>query len=230
MLEFIGEGKSHNCNGTTRRDFLRVGAVGAVGLSLPQYLWAKEAGVLKPDQYAKACIMIFNLGAPSQLDTFDMKPDAPREVRGPFEPISTNADFQISEILPMHAKIADKFSLVRSCYHTSAAVHDAGWQMMQTGRQFAGGIESPHVGSVVSFLNGTQIGLTAVCGIARTHGAWRWRIAQRSGGWIPGQISRPFRPDGRSLETQFQGSGFTAAGRNWLDSNGTTATNAGNCR
>ena len=78
MLEFIGEGKSHNCNGTTRRDFLRVGTLGALGFSLPHYLWAKQAGVLKPDQDEKACIMIFNLGAPSQLDTFDMKPDAPR--------------------------------------------------------------------------------------------------------------------------------------------------------
>ena len=59
--------------------------------------------------------MIFNLGAPSQIDTWDMKPDAPREIRGPFKPIRTNApDIQISEIFPLHAKLADKFSLVRS--------------------------------------------------------------------------------------------------------------------
>jgi hypothetical protein len=81
------------------------------------------------------CIMIFNLGAPSQQDLWDMKPDAPSEIRGPFKPIRTKSNaFEISEILPLHAKIADKFSLVRSCYHTAAAVHDTGHQMMQTGR------------------------------------------------------------------------------------------------
>ncbi len=157
MLEFTGKGKSHNCNGTTRRDFLRVGALGALGMTLADYLWAQQHGAVKKDSDEKACIMIFNLGAPSQLDTFDMKPNAPAEVRGPFKPISTNSDnFQVSEILPMHAKIADKFSIVRSCYHTSAAVHDAGWQMMQTGRQFAGGVETPHAGSVVAFLKGRK--------------------------------------------------------------------------
>src|SRR3712207_8858931 len=58
---------------------------------------------------------IFNLGAPSQLDTFDMKPDAPREIRGPFKPIRTaSSEFEISEMFPLHAKVADKFSLVRS--------------------------------------------------------------------------------------------------------------------
>ena len=160
MLEFTGKGKSHNCNGTTRRDFLQVGSLGAMGFSLPHYLWAKKLGALKANSDEKACIMIFNLGAPSQLDTFDMKPNAPAEVRGPFKPISTSSDnFQVSEILPMHAKIADKFSLVRSCYHTSAAVHDAGWQMMQTGRQFAGGVDTPHAGSVVAFLKGRKTDL-----------------------------------------------------------------------
>ena len=156
MLEFIGKGKSHHCNGKTRRDFLRVGALSAFGLSLADYVWAKEQGAVKQGHDDKACIMIFNLGAPSQLDTFDMKPDAPAEVRGPFKPMDTQGDFQVSEILPMHAKIADKFSIVRSCYHTSAAVHDAGWQMMQTGRQFTGGIESPHAGAVISFLKGRK--------------------------------------------------------------------------
>jgi len=157
MLEFIGKGRSHNCNGTTRRDFLRVGTLGAFGMTLADYLWAQQHGAVKKDSDEKSCIMIFNLGAPSQLDTFDMKPDAPAEVRGPFKPIKTNSDnFQVSEILPMHAKIADKFSIVRSCYHTSAAVHDAGWQMMQTGRQFTGGVETPHAGSVVAFLKGRR--------------------------------------------------------------------------
>ncbi len=89
-----------------------------------------------------------------------MKPDAPAEVRGPFRPIPTrSSEFQISEILPRHAEIADKFSLVRSCHHTGAAVHDAGWQMMQTGRQFTGVSTVPHAGSVMSFLKGRRTDL-----------------------------------------------------------------------
>ncbi len=159
MLDFIGRGKAHTCNGVTRRDFLQVGTLGAIGLSLPQLAAAREAGAIKDGHDERACIMIFNLGAPSQIDTFDPKPDAPSEVRGPFKTIKTaSPDIQLSEILPLHAKIADKFSLVRSCHHTGAAVHDAGWQMMQTGRLFAGGVQTPHVGSVVSYKRGSSQG------------------------------------------------------------------------
>ena len=57
--------------------------------------------------------MIFNLGAPSQMDTFDPKPEAAAEIRGPFSPISTRGGFQVTEILPRHAEVADKFSVVR---------------------------------------------------------------------------------------------------------------------
>jgi Ser-tRNA(Ala) deacylase AlaX len=136
MLDIVGRGKSHSCGGITRRELLQVGTLSAIGLNLPQFL-AAQAGSKGPDD-DRSAIMIFNLGAPSQLDLFDMKPDAPREIRGPFKPIDTRGDFQISEILPGHAEVADKFSLVRSCHHTGAAVHDAGWQMLQTGRQPTG--------------------------------------------------------------------------------------------
>ena len=160
MLDLIGKGTAHTCNGQTRRDFLRVGTLGAVGLSIPQYLAAKQAGGVDPAKDDHACIMIFNLGAPSQLDTFDMKPNAPAEIRGPFKPISTaSPEIQITEILPLHAKIADQFSLVRSCHHLGAAVHDAGWQVVQTGRIFRGGVETPHAGSVVSHLRGRKTDL-----------------------------------------------------------------------
>jgi len=76
MLQFIGKGRTQTCNGVTRRDFLQAGALGAIGLSLPQYLQAKEQGAVKPGHDERACIMIFNLGAPSHIDTFDPKPNA----------------------------------------------------------------------------------------------------------------------------------------------------------
>ena len=156
MLELSGDGKAHTCDGLSRRDFLHVGALGAVGLNLAHLTAAQAAGATDGDQ-ERACIMIFNLGAPSQLDLFDMKPGAPREIRGPFRPIRTASDaFEVSEVLPLHAKHADKFSLVRSCHHDAAAVHDTGHQMMQTGRLFRGGINSPHAGCVLGYLRGRR--------------------------------------------------------------------------
>ncbi|MSR42654.1 MAG: DUF1501 domain-containing protein [Pedosphaera sp.] len=162
MLKFTGSGSITTCDGVTRRDFLEVGALSALGLTMAdlaklEAAQPKNAG----GRDDRSVIMIFNLGAPSQLDTFDPKPDAPREVRGPFKPIKTKGDFQISEILPKHAELADKFSLVRSCYHTAAAVHDTGHQMMQTGRLFTGGTITPHAGCALEYLKGRRGDLPA---------------------------------------------------------------------
>src|SRR3989442_10705970 len=162
MLKVTGKGSITTCDGITRRDFLQVGALGALGLTLSKFAALQALGAVARDKEDQACIMIFNLGAPSQLDTFDMKPNAPAEIRGPFKPIKTNnPDIQISEIFPNHAKLADKFSLVRTCYHTAAAVHDTGHQMMQTGRLFTGGINTPHAGCALEFLRGRKTELPA---------------------------------------------------------------------
>jgi uncharacterized protein (DUF1501 family) len=162
MLKLSGRGSITTCDGLTRRDFLQIGTLGAIGLSLSKLAALQSVGAIAPGNDEKACILIFNLGAPSQIDTFDMKPDAPAEVRGPFKPIKTNnPDIQISEIFPLHAKLADKFSLVRSCYHTAAAVHDTGHQMMQTGRLFTGGVNTPHAGCALEFLKGRKNELPA---------------------------------------------------------------------
>src|SRR5437588_6832053 len=142
------------CDGFTRRDFLHAGALSMLGLTMPEFLALKAEGQVKKDKDVN-CIMLFLLGAPSQLDTWDMKPNAPSEIRGPFRPIKTNVPgMEISEIFPRMAKNADKFSIVRSVYHTAAAVHDTGHQMMQTGRLFSGGLEHPHVGAILQYLKG----------------------------------------------------------------------------
>jgi hypothetical protein len=165
----------------------------AIGLSLPQLMWAKNAGAIKDHHDDRACIMIFNLGAPSHIDTFDMKPDAPLEIRGPFRPINTvSPEIQISEILPMHAQVADKFSLVRSCYHTSAAVHDAGWQMMQTGRQFTGGVETPHAGAVVSYLRGRKSDLPPFVVLPELMGRGGGNLPNGQAGGFLGKTHDPF--------------------------------------
>lgn len=162
MLKVSGKGSITTCDGITRRDFLQVGALGALGMTMSKYSALQAANKVTKGHDERSVIMIFNLGAPSQLDTWDMKPDAPREIRGPFKPIRTNnPDIQVSEILPLHAKLADKFSLVRSCYHTASAIHDTGHQMMQTGRLFTGGIITPHAGSALEYIMGRRNELPA---------------------------------------------------------------------
>jgi uncharacterized protein (DUF1501 family) len=161
MLNLTGKGSMVTCDGISRRDFLNIGSLGALGFGLSQFQALKAANAMKQGDNGMSCILIFNLGAPSQMDTWDPKPDAPREIRGPFKPIKTKGDFQITEIFPKMAKIADKFSLVRSVYHTAAAVHDTGHQMMQTGRLFTGGINTPHVGCALEFLKGRRSDMPA---------------------------------------------------------------------
>lgn len=155
MIRLDASRAVHFCDGLTRRDFLHVGALSPLGLTLAGYhrLRAEQKSI---DQDIN-CIMLFLVGGPSHIDTFDPKPSAPAEVRGPFRPIATKVPgIQITEIFPKVAQYTDKFSLIRSVYHTATAVHDTGHQMMQTGRLFQGGIEHPHIGSVVSYLKGQR--------------------------------------------------------------------------
>jgi hypothetical protein len=158
MLEFHGGKGVTFCDGLTRRDFLRVGALtaGAVGLSLAD-LPELHAGPAASKDIN--CIMLFLVGAPSHLDTWDLKPAAPDTVRGPFKPIKTNVPgVEIGEHFPLMAKVADRYALVRSVHHKAAPIHETGHQMMQTGYLFRGGQEYPHYGSVVSHLRGRKPG------------------------------------------------------------------------
>jgi Protein of unknown function (DUF1501) len=155
MLRLDAERSVSFCDGFTRRDFLHAGSVATLGLTLPGWLGLKTQGAAS-DQDVN-CIMLFLVGGPSQIDTWDPKPKAPAEIRGPFKPIATGVPgIQISEIFPKTAQHTDKFSLVRSVYHTATAVHDTGHQMMQTGRLFTGGIEHPHAGCVLAYLKGQR--------------------------------------------------------------------------
>ena len=193
MLTLTGRGSAQTCDGITRRDFMQIGALGAIGLTLPQYEAARAAGAVKPGHDDRACIMIFNLGAPSNMDLWDMKPEAPAEIRGPFKAVDTAVPgIQLSEILPRHAKIADKFSLVRSVHHGGAAVHDAGWQMMQTGRQFTGGVNTPHAGAVVSYLRGRKTDLPPFVVLPETMGRGGGNLPNGQAGGFLGKAHDPF--------------------------------------
>lgn len=121
MLTFLGVPKS-TPQGITRRELLQAGAMGFGGLALADLLRGEELNALTgaPRQFgrAKSCIVLHLYGAWSQLDTFDMKPDAPTEVRGEFQPISTSVPgLEITEHLPRIAKWMDRLTLVRSLSH-----------------------------------------------------------------------------------------------------------------
>jgi uncharacterized protein (DUF1501 family) len=132
----------------SRRDFLRAGsvAVGTAGLALSD----ADAGQSSVGR-AKSCIMLLLVGGPSQLETWDPKPDAPADVRGPFRPIATSVTgVQISEHLPRLASLADRYTILRSVHHNASPIHETGQQLLQTGRLSQVDHEFPHIGAVLS--------------------------------------------------------------------------------
>ena len=156
MFRFDADRSVEFCDGFRRRDFLHAGSLAALGLGMPAFLGLKAQGAVDKNKDTN-CIMMMLVGGPSQLDTWDMKPNAPIEIRGPYKPIKTNVPgIEISENFPRMAKHADKYAIVRSMYHTAAAVHDTGHQMMQTGRLFQGGVEHPHIGCVLAKMKGPK--------------------------------------------------------------------------
>jgi len=134
----------------TRREFLSATAAGAASLALPSLT---PAAVTRPSGKATSCIFINMVGGPAHLDTFDPKPGAPSEVRGPFSSIQTKTPgVRVSELFPKLATLTDKFSLIRSMHHTAPPIHEAGFQLLNTGRLFRDGPEWPSVGAVVDHL------------------------------------------------------------------------------
>src|SRR5438093_12623946 len=112
MLAIYGK-PSRFCDGITRRNFLSIGALGLGGLTLPELLQAEANSGIRNSH--KAVIMIYLPGGPPHQDMFDLKMDAPLEIRGEFEPISTNVPgIQICEHLPRLARMTDKLAILRS--------------------------------------------------------------------------------------------------------------------
>src|SRR5262245_45207152 len=144
---------NRTCDGVNRRDFLKAGALGG-GLSLAGYFRLAAAGEIRPAAVGrgKATAAIFvNLGGgPTHMDTFDLKPDAPKEYRGEFNPIDTDVPgVAICEHLPRLAKCADKFAILRGVSHSLAA-HEFGTKYMNTGNRPLPSLVYPGYGAVVS--------------------------------------------------------------------------------
>src|SRR5688572_471904 len=141
MLSIPGT-TGRTCDGFSRREFLRIGGAGVLGLSLGD-IFRLQAGSVLPEGNlktgwgnAKSVIMLFLQGGPSHIDIWDPKPDAPPEIRGEFKAIPTNVPgIQLSEVMPKLARVMDKATLIRSLNYTPAGLfnHTAAIYQMMTG-------------------------------------------------------------------------------------------------
>jgi hypothetical protein len=144
--------KQRFCDGVSRRGFLKIGAFGA-GLTLADMLRLRSVAGNSAATSRKSAIMIYLPGGPSHMDMYDLKPDAPKEFRGEFNPIPTNVDgIQICEHFPMQAKMFDKLSVIRSII--SVNEHSDSLVMTGYSDQVNRLANHPSVGSVISKLRG----------------------------------------------------------------------------
>ena len=219
------------CDGFTRREILELGGLSAIGLSLPQLLKARQARAdelpastkaqpaATPSGFgrAQACILIYLFGGPSQIDLFDLKPDAPDDFRGEFRPIATNVSgISLCEHLPLLAQQADKLTLLRSMHHEHPR-HGYGLYYMFTGQPHArpdlDAAPAPHdhpsLGALVSRLSTARRGFPPAVTLPR------WNrfldLPNDYAGETAGFLGRSFDPWLVKSETQdgtFQVSGI----------------------
>ena len=158
MLDITSSRTTPACDGLPRRDFMRVGALGALGLTLAEWLQLTAFGQVK-EAKAKSVIQLWMGGGPSQLDTFDPKPEAGEEYCGPLKnPAATNVPgIRISELLPLMAKQADKYSIIRGFTHPDFG-HETATYTVTTGNVPTPDLVYPSMGSVVSLKKGYDAG------------------------------------------------------------------------
>ncbi len=167
MLQLKGGAPRANCQGMNRRTALKAGFLGLLGLSLPDVLKLRADGQASR---GKSVILMWLDGGPSQLETYDPKPEAPEEYRGPWGVINTNVPgIRICESLPQHARHADKMVFLRSMHHDNGD-HFAAAHWMLTGRFGSSAANMapryPSLGSYVARVKGAnQPGLPAYVGL-----------------------------------------------------------------
>lgn len=156
------------CDGLSRRDLLRVGALGLGGLTLPRLLASEARATSGAAARARSVIILFLSGGPSQLDMFDLKPDAPEEIRGTFRPIASRLPgLSVCEHLPRIARVADRCAFLRATTHANGNHPAAAYWMMVGMPMTRGAIQTvtmsredrPHPGSVAARLLPARHGL-----------------------------------------------------------------------
>jgi hypothetical protein len=194
----------------SRRDALRTGLFGATGMLLANRLEAASALPQRAVGKAKAVIQIWMWGGPSHLDTFDPKPGAGRDYCGPLDsPIATNVDgIQIGQRLPLLAKQADKYSILRGMTH-GVNGHETASYMVQTGHKSGGRDVFPSVGAVSSLFNGYDAGYKGLIPPYIVLTAPQGRFSEA--GFL-GSRYRPFATGGNPARTPFEVEGIVARG------------------
>ena len=212
--------KSRFCDGLVRRDFLRIGGLGACGLGLPDLLRAQgteSAADSRTFGKAKRCILLYLWGGPPHQDTFDPKPDAPVEVRGEFRPIATNVPgIDVCDHLPLISRHADKYTIIRSLTHDDgdhiAVVHD-----MMTGNRYlrtdpivtARRTDHPNYGAVLGKLKPRMNGLPEYVQLPCLLQSNSGKVIPGQNGGFLGKSHDPFRIDATSNYTALHDPGYT---------------------
>lgn len=188
MLSVLGRG-TKLCDGVTRREVMRVGGLALGGLTLADLL-RRRAEAAPAVGRGKSVILIWLRGGASHIDSYDMKPDAPAEVRGEFSPISTNVSgIQICEHLPRHARMMDKLAIIRGIRSNDLGDHTPHY--IVTGFPDRG--KRPAIGSIVSYLRPRTDGLPPyVSMMYREDGT-------HENATYTGPSHRPFVPKGEAL-------------------------------
>lgn len=172
----------------SRRDFLRLGGLSVLGLSVAEQRARAEAS----GKGLRRCIFILMTGGASHFETFDPKPGAPGEIRGPFKPIATTTPgVQFAESLPMLAQRSAEFTVIRSLSHDATPIHETGQQLLLAGRLAQGNVLPPSLGSIVSRLLGPRNELPAYAVVPRVLGDTGVAIWQ---GQRAGELGTEFEP------------------------------------
>src|SRR4051812_26337886 len=187
MLD-LTTGSTSDCTGHSRREFLRVGGLSALGLSLPGFFrlqrLAAEGGA--PRKQVN-CILMWMQGGPSHLDTLDPKPDAPAEIRGEFKTVPTRLPgVRFCEHLPLLAQQNDKFSLIRG-HDPKNGSHGTADALMMSGHPFNAALPFPCYGSVVAKERGYRDGMLPFVQLGRY-------IDRRFNGGIAGFLGDQYNP------------------------------------
>jgi hypothetical protein len=202
----------------TRRRWLQLGGLGALGLSLPRLLQGSEQG--RPAS-VRSCVLFLLHGGPSQLDIWDMKPSAPAEVRGEFRPAATRAaGLRITEMLPLLAAQGHRFSVVRSMTH-SAVNHNAATYFVTTGNpppreQIAftpTENDFPHIGAQVTFGRPSRSAVPSAVSLPDPVGDGPYTCPGQNGGFL-GAACAPFSIYGNPNDDAFSVPGLDQAADN----------------
>jgi hypothetical protein len=179
--KYLGDRRNPFCSGVSRRDFVRAGALGAFGLTLPGLLGGKARAAAGPASRAKSVLLVFLGGGLSHLDTFDVKPHAPQEFRGKYKPIPTNiTGLHVGELLPRMARTMDKVCLVRSQSHENEC-HQTATNWVLSGRFGSPFGDHPSMGSVVAHRSGFAGALPPYVAIPRNP-TFMWELGKSA--WL----------------------------------------------